>query len=132
MHTGVVDENGENKHAISDEPVRTAPDPSGPVRDESQLISELRDRINGLNDEVDFYREELRDRRLTTAALADVIEAFRLTAQTNSQRAERESEHSAQQTHMFDGGDIANTPQSRLCCSPSGYNNLTQLGRSLR
>lgn len=105
VHTGVVDENAENEHAVSDEPVRTAPNSSRPVRDESQLVSELRDRIKGLNDEVDFYREELRDRRLTTAALTDVIEAFRLTAQTNSQRAERESEQNSQQPHMFGDGD---------------------------
>ena len=105
VHTAVVGKNGENEHLVSDEPVRTALNSSRPVRDESQLVSELRDRIKGLNDEVDFYREELRDRRLTTAALADVIEAFRLTAHTNSQRAERESEHKSQQPRMFDDGD---------------------------
>lgn len=95
VHTGAVDENGEEQSANTDEPVHTPPIPSGPVHEEGQLISELRDRIKGLNDEVDFYREELRDRRLTTAALTDVIEAFRLTAQNNSQasREKREREH---------------------------------------
>lgn len=41
----------------------------------------------------------------TTTALTDVIEAFRLTARTNANRAERESEHSANQSRIFQEGD---------------------------
>ena len=69
------------------------------------MIDELRERIEDLKGEVDFYRDELRDRRQTTAALTDVIEAFRLTAQSNASKAEREGERNANQPRIFDEGD---------------------------
>ena len=95
------------------EPVQTGPHPSGPVRGPDGLIDELRERIEDLKGEVDFYRDELRDRRQTTTALTDVIEAFRLTAQRNASRAERESVRNSHQSRIFSEGDNASEEEHR-------------------
>lgn len=47
----------------------------------------MRERLEDLKSEVAFYQEELRDRRQATSALTDVIEAFRLTAQSNAHQS---------------------------------------------
>ena len=55
---------------------------SGSLHNPEAVIDGLRERIEDLKGEVEFYRDELRDRRQTTAALTDVIEAFRLALQS--------------------------------------------------
>jgi hypothetical protein len=51
------------------------------------MVDELRRQIDHLESEVEFYRDELRDRRQSTTALTDVIRAFRLNAETNAQHS---------------------------------------------
>ena len=100
--------NAENEDSASEsppEPVQTGAHPSGSVHNPEAVIDGLRERIDDLKGEVEFYRDELRDRRQTTAALTDVIEAFRLTAQSNASKAEREGERNANQPRIFDEGD---------------------------
>ena len=99
--TGVVEESFDKSSENLSEQVQTGAHRSTPVRDPYAVIDELRDRIKDLRGEVDFYRDELRDRRQTTTALTDVIEAFRLTAQSNASRAERESERNTNQPRIF-------------------------------
>jgi len=105
VRTGAELEDNDNVSENLSEPVRTSAHPSEQVRNPDAMINELRERIEDLKDEVAFYRDELRDRRHTTAALTDVIEAFRLTAQSNASKAERESERSDHQHRIFDEGD---------------------------
>jgi TolA-binding protein len=71
----------------SAEPVRTSADKAEPVGDQGDVVKQLEARIEDLRSEIEFYRDELRDRRHTTEALTDVIEAFRLTAQSNASKA---------------------------------------------
>jgi hypothetical protein len=71
----------------STEPVRTSADKAEPVGDQGDVVKQLEARIEDLKSEIEFYRDELRDRRHTTEALTDVIEAFRLTAQSNASKA---------------------------------------------
>jgi len=108
VHTGVDVDSFDNSSENTSEPVQTGAHWSTPVRDPYAVIDELRDRIEDLRGEVDFYRDELRDRRQTTTALTDVIEAFRLTAQSNANRAERETERNANQPPIFSEGDNDN------------------------
>jgi len=105
VHTGADTELSETSLENTSEPVQTGAHWSSPLRDQFALIDELRDRIEDLKGEVEFYRDELRDRRQTTTALTDVIEAFRLTAQSNASRAERETERNANQPRIFSEGD---------------------------
>jgi hypothetical protein len=76
-----LDDNGASSLAALDENqpalVRTGED--GPARVAAQLERQLSDS----REEVAFLREELRHRRKTDEALADVIEAFRLNAESN-------------------------------------------------
>lgn len=76
MHTGADLESLDDPSERASEQVQTGAHPSTPVRDPHAVIDELRDRIENLKGEIDFYRDELRDRRQTTTALTDVIEAF--------------------------------------------------------
>lgn len=113
VHTGAVLENTEEASENLSEPAQTGAHWSEPVRSADGMIDELRERIEDLKGEVDFYRDELRDRRHTTAALTDVIEAFRLTAQSNASKADRESERNAHQPRFFEEGDNAGHGESR-------------------
>jgi hypothetical protein len=113
VQTGAAAEINDAGNENPSEPVQTGPHPSGPVRGPDLLIDELRERIEDLKGEVDFYRDELRDRRQTTSALTDVIEAFRLTAQSNASRAERENEQAANQHRIFDEGDSGADQETR-------------------
>lgn len=77
-----------------------------PVRDMDSIVEHLYARIQDLKSEVEFYRDELRDRRHTTLALTDVIEAFRLTAATNASKAqERDDNRRAHDIRPTDTGD---------------------------
>lgn len=105
VRSGAAPENSENSPQDSSEQVRASAHVFAPVNDPDGIIEELRDRIEDLKGEVEFYRDELRDRRQTTQALADVIEAFRLTAQSNAQRAERETKRNSRQPQIFADGD---------------------------
>jgi len=105
VHTGAVDENVEEQNTNLSEPVRTHPNPSEPVHTENGVVQELRDRIDDLKGEVAFYQEELRDRRQTTSALTDVIEAFRLTAQSNSHQSRERREREENQGVFHEQGD---------------------------
>ncbi len=109
VQTGAAAENKGSGNENPSEPVQTGSHPSASVQDPKAVIDELRERIEDLKGEVDFYRDELRDRRQTTTALTNVIEAFRLTAQSNASRAERESEQASHQPRIFSEGD--NTPK---------------------
>jgi hypothetical protein len=113
VRTGAAAEINDPGNENPSEPVQTGPHASGPVRAPDVLIDELRERIEDLKGEVDFYRDELRDRRQTTAALTDVIEAFRLTARSNASRAERENEQAANQHRIFDEGDSGADQKTR-------------------
>ncbi len=113
VHIGAGLENNGNGSENPSEPVGTSAHPSEPARNPDAMIDELRERIDDLKGEVEFYRDELRDRRHTTAALTDVIEAFRLTAQTNASKAERESERNDHQPRFFDEGDNADHEEPR-------------------
>lgn len=105
VHTGAVEESFDNSSENPSEQVQTGAHQSKPVRDPFAVIDQLRDRIEDLKGEVEFYRDELRDRRQATTALTDVIEAFRLTARSNANRAERETERNADQPRIFSEGD---------------------------
>ena len=113
VHTGAGLENNGGRSENPSEPVRTSAQLSEPVRNPDAMINELRERIDDLKGEVEFYRDELRDRRHTTAALTDVIEAFRLTAQSNASKAKRGGERNDHQHRFFDEGDNAAHGESR-------------------
>jgi hypothetical protein len=69
-------------------------------------VKQLEARIEDLKSEIEFYRDELRDRRHTTEALTDVIEAFRLTAQSNASKAfERTDGRRSHDIRPADAGD---------------------------
>ena len=78
---------------------------SAPERDGDDVIKLLEARIDDLKSEVEFYRDELRDRRQTTTALTDVIEAFRLTAQSNATQAIERAEQRARPSSTYREGD---------------------------
>ena len=69
--------------------------------DHTQLLA----RIQDLKTEVEFLRDELKDRRQTTLALTDVIEAFRLSASSNASRAQDRFERGAHDIRTSDHGD---------------------------
>jgi len=88
------------------EQVQTRANQGEPGRDTDSVVQQLEARIQDLKSEVEFYRDELRDRRHTTLALTDVIEAFRLTAATNASRAqERGDNRRAHDIRPADTGD---------------------------
>lgn len=66
----------ENSEDNPSESTRTGAYPSEPGTSESAIFEQLQARIDDLKSEVEFYRDELKDRRHTTLALTDVIEAF--------------------------------------------------------
>jgi len=105
VHAGAVAKSIDDSSENPSDQVQTGAHRSTPVRDPFAVIDELRNRIEDLKGEVEFYRDELRDRRQTTMALTDVIEAFRLTAQSNASRAGRETERNADQRRIFSEGD---------------------------
>jgi len=77
------------------EPVRTGVEQSVAGAADPEVITQLEARIEDLKSEVEFYRDELKDRRQTTLALTDVIEAFRLTAASNATRAQERADRRA-------------------------------------
>jgi aspartate oxidase len=90
----------------STEPVRTSADKAEPVGDQGDVVKQLEARIEDLKSEIEFYRDELRDRRHTTEALTDVIEAFRLTAQSNASKAfERTDNRRSHDIRSTNAGD---------------------------
>lgn len=93
-------------HDQPSEQAQTHANQSEPVRDTDSIVEHLYARIQDLKSEVEFYRDELRDRRHTTLALTDVIEAFRLTAATNASKAqERDDNRRAHDIRPADSGD---------------------------
>jgi len=88
------------------EQAQTRANQGEPVPDTDSVVQQLQARIQDLKSEVEFYRDELRDRRHTTLALTDVIEAFRLTAATNASKAqERDDNRRAHDIRPTDTGD---------------------------
>jgi hypothetical protein len=88
------------------EQAQTRANQDEPVPDTDSVVQQLQARIQDLKSEVEFYRDELRDRRHTTLALTDVIEAFRLTAATNASKAqERGDKRGAHDIRPTDTGD---------------------------
>ncbi len=77
----------------------------GPTANRDQEHTQLLARIEDLKTEVEFLRDELMDRRQTTLALTDVIEAFRLSAASNASRAQDRSERGAHDIQTSDHGD---------------------------
>lgn len=75
------------------EQVQTGANLGEPGRDTDSVVQQLQARIQDLKSEVEFYRDELRDRRHTTLALTDVIEAFRLTAASNASKTQERDDH---------------------------------------
>jgi hypothetical protein len=92
VHTSAMSEQSEIEDSNPSAPVHTGAHASEQVRSDEGTVKQLVARIDDLKAEVEFYRDELRDRRQTTTALTDVIEAFRLTAQTNAHNALSKSE----------------------------------------
>ena len=86
-------------------PVHTGSAPSKPGRSDAAIVEQLQARIEDLKSEVEFYRDELKDRRHTTLALTDVIEAFRLTAATNASKAQERSERRSHDIRPNSAGD---------------------------
>lgn len=60
---------------------------------DDDLVKALKDQIRRLDEQVDFYKEELRDRRTSTKALAEVIQAFRLNAENQNNRQPKTRRH---------------------------------------
>lgn len=54
--------------------------------EDERYIEQLEQRIADKDEEISFLRDQIRDGRRTSKALTDVIETFRLTAQSNAQR----------------------------------------------
>jgi hypothetical protein len=110
--------NNEEKSAVPEDDL--AKNPSEPEftgahrfeqgRSSNEVILQLEARIDDLKSEVEFYRDELRDRRQTTLALTDVIEAFRLTAASNASRARERSERSDRRAHDIRTREAAEDP----------------------
>ena len=82
--------------------------------DDSELVQSLRDQIRRLDEQVDFYREELRDRRTSTQALAEVIQAFRLNAENQNSRSQSSGgHHDIREPRRNDVGDNDATNHSQ-------------------
>jgi hypothetical protein len=105
VHTGAVSEQSQFEDANPSEPVHTGSHPSEPVHSRLDIVEQLESRVEDLKSEVEFYRDELRDRRQTTTALTDVIEAFRLTAASNASRAGERAERKAHDVRPIHDGD---------------------------
>ena len=60
---------------------------------DARLIEALKEHISKQDEQILFYREELRDRRTSTKALAEVIQAFRLNAENQSHRQSSSARH---------------------------------------
>ena len=89
----------------TDEQVRTSANRNEQLREQVAVVQQLQARIEDLKSEVEFYRDELKDRRHTTLALTDVIEAFRLTAATNASKAQERSERRSHDIRPNGQGD---------------------------
>jgi hypothetical protein len=77
----------------------------GTVQEVSGLVHELRDRIDDLKRQVEFYEEELRDRRQSKLALTDVIKAFRLNAENQAGRERERRENPFSHSDPVPRGD---------------------------
>ncbi len=86
---------GNEPYENAPEPVHTDVERSVAGTADPEVITQLEARIEDLKSEVEFYRDELKDRRQTTLALTDVIEAFRLTAASNATRAQERADRRA-------------------------------------
>lgn len=81
--------------------------------DDSELVQSLRDQIRRLDEQVDFYKEELRDRRTSTKALAEVIQAFRLNAENQNNRQQSSGKHNdVRESNSKEAGDNETGTQS--------------------
>lgn len=110
VHTGAVAEESQVHDAKAPEPVRTGAHPPELVHGDNSTVEQLKARIDDLKAQVEFFRDELSDRRQTTKALTDVIEAFRLTAQTNAQNARSNTERSSSPNnnrHVVEGDNVS-------------------------
>ncbi|MDH3740774.1 MAG: hypothetical protein OER56_04175, partial [Hyphomicrobiales bacterium] len=105
VRTSAVMENGDVRNENPSEPVHTGSHPSEPVHSRLDIVEQLESRVEDLKSEVEFYRDELRDRRQTTTALTDVIEAFRLSAASNASRAGERAERKAHDVRPIHDGD---------------------------
>jgi uncharacterized coiled-coil protein SlyX len=87
------------------EPVATGSHQLGTIQEDSGLVHELRDRIDDLKRQLEFYEEELRDRRQSTLALTDVIKAFRLNAENQAGRERDRRENAFSHSDPVPRGD---------------------------
>ena len=114
-------------HENETKPVRTGSDSTIPEKSEiadenvasnddydARLIEALKEHISKQDEQILFYREELRDRRTSTKALAEVIQAFRLNAENQSHRQSSSARHhdvrGYRQTEDGDSGPGTNAP----------------------
>lgn len=124
--TGVLPKSRESTTIHQAGPVQTEPEgftlhntniPDTNNHDEnadSELVQSLRDQIRRLDEQVDFYKEELRDRRTSTQALAEVIQAFRLNAENQNSRSQGSGgHHDIREPRRNDVGDNDTTPHSQ-------------------
>lgn len=84
VRTGSIGEANDFLDENPSEPGETGASASKPDRTADDVVDQLRRQIEHLEGEVQFYREELIDRRQSATALVDVIRAFRLNAETNA------------------------------------------------
>jgi len=108
-HTQVRPSSGQEIQQQTDmnqqEHVQTGFDENKGSKVDSNIEKELRSQLSQLKSEVDFYREELRDRRQAATALTDVIKAFRLNAENNSTSKTRTEHHDIRPTRTPSSGD---------------------------
>ena len=105
---------GSPRHEIEIEEKKDFIQPN--ATDTSELIDSLKDQIRRLDEQVDFYKEELRDRRTSTKALAEVIQAFRLNAENQNTRQHNSGSHHDVRQPKKDVGDneAGNPPDNRI------------------
>ena len=105
---------GSPRHEIEIEEKKDFIQPN--ATDTSELIDSLKDQIRRLDEQVDFYKEELRDRRTSTKALAEVIQAFRLNAENQNTRQHNSGSHHDVRQPKKDVGDneAGNLPDNRI------------------
>ena len=108
-----IPEAPEKTNMNQDEPGQTGSPKGARNRQDTNIEKELRSQISQLTREVDFYREELRDRRQAATALTDVIKAFRLNAENGSPSRARREHH-----------DIRPTPSSSPAHNTMGENEI--------
>lgn len=82
---------------FDDEPGSHQPEPDQSGSNRGDLVEmQLREQLDDAKEQIAFLREELKHRRTTDEALANVIEAFRLNAENGQTQAIKEAQRTDQ------------------------------------